>query len=104
MASPSSSVRKQPSISPSPQLPPTLPMVSTANKIKGRVDGEYDTYGQCPQPEQEGTSVSPQKPESAKSQAPTDQPPSWKLGIRDLATQPIQRVMRYVLLYRGAHC
>jgi len=103
MASPSSSVRKQTSISLSPQLPPTLPMVSTVSKIKGRMDGEYDTW-QCPQPEQERTSVFLQKPESTKSRAPTDQPPSRKLSVRDLAIQPIQRVMRYVLLYRGVFC
>jgi len=99
MPSPSSSVAKQTSISLSPRLPPMFPMISTAREIKERMNEEYGIW-KDPQPEQERqtTPVSPLKPGSTNSTA-TGQP-SRKLSVRDLAIQPIQRVMRYVLLYR----
>ena len=104
MPSPSSSVTKQTSISLSPRLPPMFPMISTAREIKERMNEEHGVW-KDPQPEQErqATPVSPLKPESTNSQAATSQP-SRKLSVRDLAIQPIQRVMRYVLLYRGMFC
>lgn len=103
MSSPSSSVRKQTSISPTPQLPRMFPMVSTASKVKERMNEDHGAW-QHPQPERERTSVPLQMPESTNSQAPTGQRPSRKLSVRDLAIQPTQRVMRYVLLYRGVFC
>lgn len=105
MPSPSSSVTKQTSISLSPQLPPMFPMISTAKKIKERMDEECGVW-QDPQLEQERqlAPVSLHKPEGTNDQAATGRPPSRKLSVRDLAIQPIQRVMRYVLLYRGTFC
>ncbi|KAH0838094.1 hypothetical protein J3R83DRAFT_6339 [Lanmaoa asiatica] len=104
MPSSSSSVTKQPPISLSPQLPqlpPMFSMINTANKIKEQMDEEC-CAGRCLQtePERQATSVSLKKPESTNSQALTGHPPIRKLSVRDLAIQPVQRVMRYVLLYR----
>jgi hypothetical protein len=80
-------------------------MIGTAKKIKERTGEECGVW-QDPQPEQERqtTPVSLHKPESTNSQAAASRPPSRKLSVRDLAIQPIQRVMRYVLLYRGMFC
>lgn len=105
MSSSSPSVTKQTPISLTPQLPPMFSMSSTAGKIKERM-GEHYCAGQYTQTGQERktTSVSVQKPESTNSQTLPGQPPSRKLSVRDLAIQPIQRVMRYVLLYRGMLC
>lgn len=91
-------VTKQTSISSSPQLPRMFSMVSASSKTKERLDEEYRT-GHHPQSEKERKTASAllQSPESTNS-------PSRKPSVRDLAIQPIQRVMRYVLLYRGMFC
>lgn len=103
ISSPSSSVTKQTNPSPSPQLPPMFPMVSAASKIKEKKQYSPWQYSQHKQ-ERQATSASPQTLESTNSQTLTGLPPSRKLSVRDLAIQPIQRVMRYVLLYRGMFC
>lgn len=102
MSSPPPSVTKRSSVFPNPQLPPMLSMICTASKAKERLADEY-CAGQVPQTEQT-IPVSLQKLENTNSQSSTGQPPSRKLSVRDLAIQPIQRVMRYVLLYRGMFC
>ena len=96
------SVTKRTTIPLSPQLPPMFSMINAASKIKEQMVEEY-CAGQHPQTEaqKQTSAVSLQKPESTISQSPTGQPPSRKLSVRDLAILPIQRVMRYVLLYRG---
>lgn len=95
---PPSFVMRQTPVSLSPQLPPVLSMASTADK---RIVDENCT-GQHPPTEVEKRSnaMSLQKLENTRPSS-TGQPPSRKLSVRDLAIQPIQRVMRYVLLYRG---
>lgn len=99
-SSTSSSVTKQTSIPSGSQLPPMISPVNTASKFKERTNEEY-CAGKYPQSERgrKTTSVSLGNPESTTSQAP-----GRKLSVRDLAIQPIQRVMRYVLLYRGMFC
>ena len=102
-SSSSSSMTKQTSTSLNPPLLPSVfPMISTANKMKERMTQEHGEL-QYPQIEQERqtTLTSLQKPENTDDQPPTVQPPTRKPSVRDLAIQPIQRVMRYVLLYRG---
>lgn len=105
MSSSCPSVTKQTSISLTPQLPPMISMIGAAGKLPERMDEDY-CAGQYTQTEQERktTPVSLLKPESTKSQTLSGQPPSRKLSVRDLAIEPIQRVMRYVLLYRGMFC
>lgn len=66
-----SSVTKKAPTSLSPQLPPIFAAVNPANETNN-MSKEYHTGR-----------------------------PKRKLSVRDLAIQPIQRVMRYVLLYRG---
>ncbi|KAG9314140.1 hypothetical protein JVU11DRAFT_4925 [Chiua virens] len=89
-------VPNQTAIISSPQLPPVFAMVNAANKNKERASGEYHTSQHMwTEPMRRQSNASLQKLEKANSQAP-----SRKLSVRDLAIQPIQRVMRYVLLYR----
>lgn len=104
MPSSSPSATKRASISLSPQLPPMFSMIASS-KIKGRTVEEYCSEHHLRIESEKQPSVVPlQKPERTNSRALIGQPPSRKLSVRDLAIQPIQRVMRYVLLYRGMVC
>ncbi|KIJ66194.1 hypothetical protein HYDPIDRAFT_166505 [Hydnomerulius pinastri MD-312] len=97
----SSPMVKEPTTPSSPQLPPMLTLMSAASsriKDRQRMDEEYWRTG--------GNSLDlePQKtpPMSLRKQSSTKHrdPPARRLSVRDLAIQPTQRVMRYVLLYR----
>ncbi|KAG6380956.1 hypothetical protein JVT61DRAFT_5350 [Boletus reticuloceps] len=101
-SSSSSAATKAMSIPLSPRLPPILPMINTTGKIKKRTDEEYGAR-QYPQMEHHDERRSafislqkPGQPEGTNSQTLTGRPPSRKPSVRELAIQPIQRVMRYI--------
>ncbi|KAF9225557.1 hypothetical protein BS17DRAFT_879545, partial [Gyrodon lividus] len=106
VSSPSSPVAKQSSALPSPQLPSMLTLMNDAsNRIKERqrIDEEYWRTGDNELTDLESQTTSPgslRKQEFRKGQESNGQPPSRRFSVRDLAIQPTQRVMRYVLLYR----
>ncbi|KIJ22000.1 hypothetical protein PAXINDRAFT_165316 [Paxillus involutus ATCC 200175] len=106
VSSPSSLVAKQSSDLLTPQLPSMLTLMNAASsriKERQRIDGEYWRTGESVIADSVSQTMSPaslRERDSPKSREQNGQPPSRRFSVRDLAIQPTQRVMRYVLLYR----
>jgi hypothetical protein len=104
VSSPSSPVTRQSSVLVSPQLPSVSSLMNSANRrIKeGQRIGEESWWtGGNVLADSESQALSPRKLESGNGRELNNQPSSRRFSVRDLAIQPTQRVMRYVLLYRG---
>ncbi|KIK99468.1 hypothetical protein PAXRUDRAFT_512316 [Paxillus rubicundulus Ve08.2h10] len=106
VSSPSSPVAKQSPVILTPQLPSMLSLMNAASskiKERQRMDEDYWRTGESAIANSESQTRSPasfRERDSPKGWEQDGQPHSRRLSVRDLAIQPTQRVMRYVLLYR----